>query len=51
MTEERERYLTVLASEFDIDEDTVFMLADMLGESEDHDGLIDALKDFVGWEL
>lgn len=51
MTKERERYLTELAFDFDIDVDTVFMLADILGENEDRDGLINALEDFAGWEL
>lgn len=43
----RNHYLESLASEYDIDEDIVFSLADMLGESEDFDGLVMALEDCV----
>lgn len=45
MTEERRQYLKDLAEEHDIDEDIVFMMADILGENEDNDGLITSLQD------
>ena len=43
---DREDYLNSLADDRGIDETTVNMLADMLGDSEDFDGLINALDDF-----
>ena len=46
--EDREEYLGELASEYGISEDIVYMLADMLGPNEDHDGLITALEDYTG---
>jgi predicted RNase H-like nuclease (RuvC/YqgF family) len=42
---DRDDYLTQLAEEYDLDEYTVFSLADMLGPNEDFDGLINALED------
>ena len=41
----RREYLDSLAEDFGIDKSTVYMLASMLGESEDFDGLIVALED------
>lgn len=41
----RKEYLQDLADEFGLSEDLVFMAADMLGESEDFDGLINTLED------
>lgn len=41
----RREYLDSLAEDFGIDKTTVYMLASMLGESEDFDGLIVALED------
>ena len=41
----REQYLRQLADEYGIDELIVFELADVLGENEDYDGLINALED------
>lgn len=41
----RKEYLQDLADEFGLSEDLVFMSADMLGESEDFDGLINILED------
>lgn len=46
MTPKRRRYLQDLADEYGVDEETVFMLADMLGPNEDRDGLINALEDY-----
>ena len=45
----REGYLICLADDYDVDKETVFMLADMLGASEDFDGLINALEDYSEW--
>lgn len=41
----RRAYLENLADEFGIDKETVFMMAQMLGRSEDFDGLVCALED------
>lgn len=41
----RRDYLNSLAEDFGIDKSTVYMIASMLGESEDFDGLIVALED------
>ena len=43
--ENREDYLQCLAEEYDADIETVKALADVLGESEDFDGLVTALED------
>ena len=43
--ESREDYLQCLAEEYDADIETVKALADVLGESEDFDGLVTALED------
>jgi hypothetical protein len=47
MNEERQQYLRELAENYDIDEDIVFMLAGLLGENEDYDGLITSIEDIV----
>lgn len=39
-------YLRSLADDFNIDLSTVKMIADLLGPSEDFDGLIAALEDY-----
>jgi len=39
-------YLDSLAEDFDIDRDTVYMMADLLGPTEDFDGLVTSLEDF-----
>lgn len=41
----RREYLESLAEDFGIDKETVFMMASMLGASEDFDGLVTALED------
>ena len=46
MQEERKEYLNDLADNFGVDINTVYVLADLLGEDEDHDGLIVALEDY-----
>lgn len=46
MTDERRQRLLGMADDYGIDERIVFMLADMLGENEDHDGLITTLEDY-----
>jgi hypothetical protein len=42
----RQDYLDCLADDFGVDVDTVYMLADLLGESEDFDGLVISLEDY-----
>ena len=42
----RRDYLDLLAEDFDIDRDTVYMMADLLGPTEDFDGLVTSLEDF-----
>lgn len=42
---DRKDYLTDLADQFGVDEYVVFSLADMMGESEDFDGLVSELED------
>ena len=41
----RRDYLDSLAEEFDIDRDTVYMMSDVLGPTEDFDGLVTSLED------
>ena len=41
----RDDYLEQLAEEFDIELETVRMVADMLGSQEDYDGLVSTLED------
>jgi hypothetical protein len=41
----RRDYLDQLADDMEADRDTVYMLADLLGPSEDFDGLVTALED------
>jgi|APGre2960657373_1045057.scaffolds.fasta_scaffold19108_6 hypothetical protein len=43
---ERKEYLNGLAEDFGIDPGIVYMMADLLGPSEDYDGLISALEDY-----
>ena len=47
---DRQEYLDNLADNMGIDRDTVAMLADLLGESEDFDGLVTNLEDFGGYD-
>jgi hypothetical protein len=47
---DRNDYLTSLTRDFGIDMITVRMIADMLGPSEDFDGLVSALEDFENME-
>ena len=35
-----------IAKEYGVDEETVFLMADMLGKDEDFDGLISMLEDY-----
>jgi hypothetical protein len=44
---DRDDYLTGLAQDFGIDITAVRMISDMLGPSEDFDGLISDLEDFA----
>lgn len=41
----RKEYLTWLAVDFGLPDETVFLLASLLGESEDFDGLVCACED------
>jgi hypothetical protein len=43
----RKDYLENLADEMGIDTDTVFMMASVLGSSEDFDGLVTSLEDMA----
>jgi hypothetical protein len=43
---DRNDYLDTLADDWGIDNTTVHMIADMLGPSEDFDGLLSELEDF-----
>lgn len=42
----RKEYLIDLADNFGVDPSVVFALADMLGPSEDFDGLVTSLEDY-----
>lgn len=42
-------YLNDLADDYGVPNDVVFMLADILGENEDYDGLICSLEDYSDW--
>jgi hypothetical protein len=42
----RRDYLQSLADDFGISPDIVYMMADLLGQSEDFDGLITSLEDY-----
>lgn len=44
----RKDYLKSLAEDYDVDLQTVFVLADLLGPSEDFDGLVSNLEDISG---
>ena len=44
--EDREHYLECLADEFSVPINVVHMLADLLGENEDFDGLVTGLEDY-----
>lgn len=46
----RKEYLESLAEDYDMDYEDVEMLAAILGETEDFDGLLTALEDYCeGW--
>ena len=42
----RKEYLSGLAEDYGIARSEVFMLADLLGENEDYDGLLSMLADY-----
>lgn len=46
MEDKRKEYLEDLASEYDVPEEIVFAVADLLGPNEDYDGLISTLDDY-----
>lgn len=41
----RKEYLNSLADEYGIDKETVYTLAEILGENEDFDGLVTSLEE------
>ena len=43
----RRDYLDSLAEDYGIDRATVYMLADLLGPSEDFDGLVTSLEEYA----
>ena len=43
----RKEYLSGLAEDFGVPRSEVFMLASLLGESEDYDGLVSMLEDLA----
>ena len=43
--ESREHYLQCMSDEYGVPIEVVYSLADMLGESEEFDGLVSALED------
>jgi hypothetical protein len=45
--ENRTAYLEELSVEYDIELETVIMLADLLGENEDFDGLVTTFSDLA----
>jgi hypothetical protein len=45
--ESRRHYLDTLADDMEIDRSTVYMMAQMLGPSEDFDGLVTSLEDYA----
>jgi len=47
MSQSRSEYLNDLSRKYGIHKDVVFALADVLGENEDHDGLITELDDLM----
>ena len=49
--ESRRDYLTSLADDFGVDEETVFAIAGMLGSGEDFDGLVTELEDYQALEM
>jgi len=44
---DRKEYLETLSEEYGMDLDTIYVLADTLGEVEDFDGLVNACEDFL----
>ena len=44
---DRKDYLESLADEYGVDIDSVRVIADMYGHSEDFDGLVTALEDYT----
>ena len=42
---DRDDYLNCLSEDYDISIESIYSLAEMLGENEDFDGLVSALED------
>ena len=47
----RKEYLKDLAEQYEGNEDAVYMMADLLGPTEDFDGLVTSLEDEFGQNL
>lgn len=45
--ENRKEYLISLAEDYEIEKETVFSIAYLLGSNEDFDGLINAIEDYT----
>ena len=45
----RKDYLNSLSEEYEVDIETVYMMAGVLGEEEDFDGLVTSIQDGVGY--
>ena len=43
--ESRKDYLNCLADDYGVDKETVYALANLLGKSEDFDGLVSSVQD------
>lgn len=48
---DRRDYLKSLAEDFGFDYETVVLLADTMGETEDFDGLVLMLEDYEGMDM
>jgi hypothetical protein len=49
MSSDRYAYLLNLADNYGIDEEIVLSMAEILGESEDHDGLVSFCEDYTDY--
>jgi hypothetical protein len=48
MTKDRINYLRSLSEEYGVDFQTVLYLAEILGDTEDYDGLVTTIQDYAG---
>lgn len=49
MVQGRDEFIKELAGSYGIDDEILYALADLLGESEDQDGLITAVEDLTNY--